>query len=207
VGALDEARIARDDPRAVVVPIPVEPSGPPAGAAARDLAAVAYAANPEKKGLDRVLAAWARVRRDGEELVVTGTDRVPRAEGVRATGPVSGAEHRALVRRARVYVTAPRREDYGLAQLEALADGAQLVTTPAPGPYAALPLARALDPRLVGDDLGPALRAALDDPVPGYAERALVALAPYRRAAVDRTVAERLLPALLSAAGRRTGPT
>ena len=43
---------------AVVVAIPVEPSGPPA--AQRDIAAITYAANPEKKGLDRVLAAWAR---------------------------------------------------------------------------------------------------------------------------------------------------
>ena len=60
--------------------------------------------------------------------------------------------YRALLRRARVFVTAPRREDYGIAQLEALADGCMLVTTPSPGPYAALPLARELDPRLVGED-------------------------------------------------------
>ena len=52
----------------------------------------------------------------------------------------------------------------GMAQLEALADGCLLVTTPAPGPYAALPIARELDPRLVGEDLAAALRAALDDP-------------------------------------------
>ena len=101
------------------------------------------------------------------------------------------------MRRARAYVTAPRREDYGLAQLEALADGTPLVTTPAPGPYAALALARDLDPRLVGDDLGAGLRAALDDPLPGYAERALAAVAPFRRDAVDRTVAAELLPALV----------
>ena len=102
------------------------------------------------------------------------------------------------MRRARVYVTAPRREDHGIAQLEALADGAALVTTPAPGPYAALPLARALDPRLVTGDLAGAIRTALDDPVPGYAERAREAVAPLRREAVDRLVAERLLPRLLS---------
>ena len=101
---------------------------------------------------------------------------------------------------ARVYVSAPRREDYGVAQLEALAYGAQLVTTAAPGPYAALPLARRLDPRLVGDDLASALRAALDDPASGYAPRALQAIAPFRRAAVDATVRDELLPALLSPA-------
>jgi glycosyltransferase involved in cell wall biosynthesis len=193
-GTLDESPAPRA--RAVVVPIPVEPSGP--APRDRDVAAITYAANPEKKGLDRVLAAWAAARRDGEELVVTGTDRVPRADGVRATGPLEAPAYRELVRRARVFVTAPRREDYGLAQLEALADGCRLVTTAAPGPYAALPLARALDPRLVSDDLAGALRAALDDPPPGYAERALEAIAPYRRAAVDAVVRDELLPALLS---------
>jgi len=71
------------------------------------------------------------------------------------------------------------------------------VTTAAPGPYAALPLARSLDPRLVGDDLARAIRTALDDPAPGYAERAAAAVAPWSPAAVDALVAERLLPALL----------
>jgi hypothetical protein len=182
---------------AVVVPIPVEPSGAPVATADRDLAAITYAANPHKKGLDRVLAAWARARRAGEELVVTGTDHVPPTPGVRSSGRLDPVAYRALLRRARVYVTAPRREDYGVAQLEALADGAQLVTTAAPGPYAALPLARELDARLVGDDLAGALRTALDDPAPGYAERALHALAPFRRAAVDAIVRDELLPALL----------
>ena len=99
-----------------------------------------------------------------------------------------------------MFVTAPRREDYGSAQLEALADGCALVTTAPAGPYAALPLARALDPRLVGDDLVTALRTALDDPAPGYEERAREALAPWTPAAVDAIVRERLLPALLEGA-------
>jgi glycosyltransferase involved in cell wall biosynthesis len=206
-------------PSAIVVPTPVEPSGAGAAdAAERDVAAVTYGANPEKKGLDRVLKAWARARRDSEELVVVGTEggvrpgapdvgsdgqalRQGPPEGVRFAGRLAPEEYRALLRRARAFVTAPRREDYGIAQLEALADGCLLVTTPAPGPYAALPIARALDPRLVPDGpdgLAAAIRAALDDPVPGYAERALAALAPYRAEAVDRVVAERLLPALLA---------
>jgi glycosyltransferase involved in cell wall biosynthesis len=186
---------------AVVVPVPVEPSG---AAAERDVAAIAYGANPEKKGLDRVLAAWALARRDGEELVVAGTDRVPAAPGVRNAGRLAPAEYRALLRRARVFVTAPRREDYGIAQLEALADGCALVTTPAPGPYAALPLAEALDPRLVAApdaaSLAAAIRAALDAPIADYADRAQAALAPFRSQAVDRTVAEELLPRLLGGA-------
>jgi Glycosyl transferases group 1 len=191
-GALAEA--GSPGTRAVVVPIPVEPSRP---AGERDIAAITYAANPDKKGLDRVLAAWAVARREGEELWVTGTDRVPRTAGVRAIGSLAPDDYRALLRRARVFVTAPRREDYGVAQLEALADGCVLVTNAAPGPYAALPLARELDARLVGDDLARAIRTALDDPSPGYAQRALAALAPYRRQAVDATVREQLLPALL----------
>lgn len=194
------AETPRPHAEAIVVPIPVEPSGP---AAARDVAAVTYAANPHKKGLDRVLAAWALARADGEELVVAGADLRLAAPGVRVAGRLAPAEYRALLRRARVFVTAPRREDYGIAQLEALADGCALVTTAAPGPYAALPLARELDPRLVverGDDagaLGRAIRLALDAPPPGYAARAAAAIAPFSRAAVDAVVRDELLPRLL----------
>jgi glycosyltransferase involved in cell wall biosynthesis len=189
----------------VVVPVPVEPSGP---ASRRDLAAITYAADPAKKGLDRVLAAWGRARREGEELIVVGVSReeapshvgeiATRTPGVRFVAQLPHAEYRALLRRARVFVTAPRREDHGIAQLEALADGAQLLTTPAPGPYVALPLARALDPRLATPDLASGFRAALDEPAPEYAERAAQAIAPFRRQAVDAIVAERLLPALLA---------
>jgi hypothetical protein len=201
-GALLEAVVPATP--SIVVPIGVEPSGTPA--AERDIAAITYAANPGKKGLDRILAAWAAARRDGEELVVTGTDAVPAAPGVRAAGSLDPGAYRALLRRARVFVAAARREDYGLAQLEALADGCVLVTTPSPGPYAALPLARRLDERLVGDDLATALRTALDDPAPDYASRALAAVAPYRRAAVDATVRDDLLPALLSAGRASSAP-
>jgi hypothetical protein len=174
-------------------------------APARDIAAITYAANPAKKGLDVMLAAWAQARRPGEELWVAGVAEkdlraqgyaLP-AEGVRVLGRLPPAEYRALLRRARAYVCAARREDYGIAQLEALADGCMLVTVPSPGPYAALPLARALDARLVGEDVSTALRTALDDPAPHYAERAARALAPLRRDAVDRLVAQELLPRLL----------
>jgi hypothetical protein len=101
-----------------------------------------------------------------------------------------------------VFVCAPRREDYGIAQLEALSDGCLLVTTPAPGPYAALSIARSLDPRLVSEDLEGALGAALYAPAPDYAARAATALAPFRHGAVDRLVADELLPRLLGRARR-----
>ena len=194
-GGLAEVAAAR--PPAVVVPVPVDPTGPPVPLDQRDVAAVTYGANPVKKGLDRVLAAWRVARRPGETLVVLGAPD-PRPEpGVEHRPLLDGAGWRALVRRARCFVTAPRREDYGLAQLEALAEGTPLVTTPAPGPYAALPVARELDARLVGDDLAAGLRAALDAPAAGYPGRAAAALRPWRAEQVDRLVAERVVPALL----------
>ena len=64
-------------------------------------------------------------------------------------------------------------------------------------------LARALDPRwVVPDDadaatLAAAIRAAIDDPGAGLGARALAAIAPYRRAAVDAIVAREVLPRLL----------
>jgi glycosyltransferase involved in cell wall biosynthesis len=143
-----------------------------------------------------VLAAWRAARRPGETLVVAGVAGRDE-DGVRFAGMIAPAEYRALLRRARVFVTAPRWEDYGIAQLEALADGCVLVTNEGPGPYAALPLARALDPRLVGGGLAEALRVALDEPADGYAERALALLEPFTPGAVDGVVAERVLPALL----------
>jgi Glycosyl transferases group 1 len=201
-GALAEAGV--DAGSSVVMPIPVAPS--PGPAPERDLAAITYGANPAKKDLRRILEAWRRTRREGEELAVAGLDQGvvveladgdPTSIGVRPVGQLEPASYRALLRRARVYIAAPRREDYGIAQLEALADGCMLVTTAAPGPYAALPLARALDARLVGDDLAGAIRVALDEPRPDYAANAVAALEPFTHDAVDRIVRERLLPALL----------
>ena len=113
--------------------------------------------------------------------------------GVRVVGALPTTEYRALLRRARVFVCAPRREDYGIAQLEALADGCLLVTTPAPGPYAALPIARSLDARLVSEDLAGALCVALDRPSADYASRAALALAPFAHSAVDKLVSRELL--------------
>ena len=180
----------------VVVPVPVEPSGAPAPR--RDIDAIAYAGNPEKRRLDYILRAWARARRTGETLVVAGTDRANRTDGVHLAGRLAPAEYRALLRRARVFVAAPRREDYGIAALEALADGCLLVTTPAPGPYPARRIAHELDPRLVDHDLAKTLRVALDDPAPGYAQKARELLAPFSRAAVDQTLSQQVLPRLIS---------
>jgi glycosyltransferase involved in cell wall biosynthesis len=214
-GALREApRAAREGGRALVLPVPVEPSGPLEPYERRDVAAITYAANPMKKGLDRVLEAWRAVHprlppEGPRELVVAGVSEtelrragldLAGAPGVRLTGPLAQQDYRALVRRARVFVCAPRREDYGIAQLEALADGCMLVTTSAPGPYAALPLAQALDARLVDEELAGALRVGLLEPREGYAQRAREALTAAARPAVDRLVAGELLARLVAPA-------
>jgi len=181
---------------AITLPVPVEPSAP-APAQERDVPALAYAADAEKKGLATILAAWARARRPDETLLVAGQPVGPLGEGAEGTGLLAPHDYRALLRRARVFIAAPRHEDYGIAQLEALADGCRLVSAPASGPYPALTLARRLDPLCVGDDLAAAIRHALDAAPGDYAERAAALLAPYRRAAFEATVAERVLTRLL----------
>lgn len=238
VGALEEAAAAvggtLNAARALVLPAPIAPppsdgdGGPVLEAESnghipeppeRDITAITYAANPHKKGFDRVLEAWRRARRPEERLVVVGVTRQCLRESgfdvldddVHIVGSLSHSEYRALLRRARVFICAPRREDYGLAQLEALSEGCLLVTTPAPGAYVALPLARELDPRLVSEDLGAALRDALDVPKVGYVARAAELVEPFTIAAADRIVAEELLPRLLgegaAAEGSETPPT
>ena len=197
-GGLAEAPAPHAD--ALVLPMPVEPSGEPARARHRRDHVRGQPGEEGARPRARGLASGASAPED--ELVVAGLDEPAWRARRRAAGPVRRPdrrdEYRALLRRARVFVTAPRREDYGIAQLEALADGCVLVTTPAPGPYAALPLARALDPRLVADDLGAG--------APGRARRRRARatprappklLRPCRRDAVDRVVASGLLPRLL----------
>jgi hypothetical protein len=211
LGEVPPTVASRRSDATLVLPVSVESSGP--AEPVRDIAAITYAANPSKKGLDRVLAAWKGVHADlpaegPRELVVAGAAApalrsagvdLDAAPAVRVVGALAPGDYRALVRRARVFLCAPRREDYGIAQLEALADGCVLATTPAPGPYAALPIARALDPRTVGEDLQRALAVALSDLPGDYARRALQALEPFSRASADRLVAEELLPRLLAA--------
>ncbi len=197
---LDAAR----RPESVVVPVAVQSSaraGRAGSVTARDIDVVAYAADPVKRRLDFILETWRHARRDEETLVVTGIEGTTDVPGVRFTGRVAPEDFRSLLRRARVFVAASRREDFGIAQLEALADGAMLVTTPAPGAYPALALARELDPRLVAGDLVPALRAALDDPVPGYGARAAELVAPFSPEAVATTLTEHVLPRLLPGLG------
>jgi glycosyltransferase involved in cell wall biosynthesis len=212
------ARAARglvdDAPQAVVVPPPVARAEPQAG---RDLDAAAYAGNPHKRGLELLCEAWSSAAPAGARLVIGGVNAgearrrlrrtgVAEPEGVEWVGPVSGQRWLEIVARARVFVNASRYEDWGLAQMEALAAGTPLVTVPTPGPNAALPLARRLAPELVaGERSAPALASALRTGLAlasasrrAYAERAAELLRPYEREVVARVVAEDVVPFLLS---------
>jgi glycosyltransferase involved in cell wall biosynthesis len=189
----------------VVVRVPVEEIEP---APTRDIDAIAYAGYPLKRGLDVLCAAWARVARQGERLVIGGIERkrgvkwldrcgVPEPPGVEWHGLVPRERWLSMVGRSRVFVNASRREDHGIAQLEALSAGCALVTVPSPGPYEALPIARTLAPALVSEDLAGALRAGLDlDDLAAYGAHARELLGPYRAGVVERVVASQVLPAL-----------
>jgi glycosyltransferase involved in cell wall biosynthesis len=206
------AAVAGARPPAVQVPIPVEEI---AGAAERDVAAVAYAADPRKRRLEVLCAAWAEAAPPGAPLVVGGIERergvrwlrrrgAPEPPDVEWAGPLPRASWLELVGRARLFVNASRWEDFGIAPMEALAAGTPVATVPTPGSFEALPLVRELAPELVAPDmtaagLAVAIRAglALDAGDRGrHRERALRLLAPYREEAVARVVAEDVLPAL-----------
>lgn len=197
-----------------IVPLPVPIDGAP-GSGPRDVDAVAYVGYPEKRALDALAAAWSDAARPGATLTIAGLEReageawlaarglAPPA-GVTWAGLLPREEWLALLRRARVFVNFSRREDFGQAPLEALAAGAALVTAPSLGAYEALDIARDLGSPLVAADRSPAALAevlaaglALDEQARAcYASAAADRLAPYRPAAVLRTVEEEVLPRL-----------
>ena len=201
---------------ATVVSLPLPIDAPAEIGHSRGPFVLCYAGNPDKKGLDSIMAAWQGARTPGLRLVVAGIDAeagrrflrrrgLGEPGGVEWTGTVEPARYRELSSRAAVFIAASRYEEYGLAQLEALADGALLVTAPSPGSYEALPLARELDERLVARDmsfecLADALRAALelsDEERRSYRERARALVAPHSRAEMKRRLEHEVLPVLL----------
>ena len=202
----------------VVVPMTIAPSGPPGP---RERLAVAYVPDPKAKGLEVLVQAWELAPVPDAVLEVFGVgaergraflarfgQREP--DRLRWRGMVARDEFRATLRRAHVHVTSARWEDWGQAQLEALADGALLATTPAGGAYEALALARALEPRLVAADVsGAALAEAIaaafalpDEAAEAYRRAAAQHLEPFREASIVATLARDVLPPLLSGARR-----
>jgi hypothetical protein len=200
--------------RCVVVPPPLTPSGatPPE----RERTVVAYTPDVKAKGLDVVCGAWAIAGIENARLEVFGVERdaalahlqrtaTPVPDGVRFHGKTPPEQFRGALRRSRAYLGGARWEDYGLAPLEALADGALLVTVPSGGPFEALALARELAPELVSHEidaegLATALRTAFElpeDRLRGYRSSAAALLERFRPEAIQRVVAEQVVPALL----------
>jgi glycosyltransferase involved in cell wall biosynthesis len=214
VEAGQEAReLARGMPM-VALPIPIDL--PAQDGPSRDPVALVYAGNPEKKGLDLVARAWALGRPSGWRLVITGIDResgrrflrrrgIEDPPGVEWAGRLEPPRYRELLNNATVFLSASRYEDYGLAQLEALALGALLVTAPSDGPYQALAIQRRLDPRLVATEcsaeaLAEALAAALsfsDEDRRSLQRRARSQLEAHSRETLKRRLREEALPVLL----------
>lgn len=198
---------------AIVVHESILPSQP---AAARERLAVAYTPDPKAKGLDIAAAAWAAAALPEARLEVFGIspelarrhlarNGLSEPPGVVWRGRVPAAEFRASLRRARAFLNGARWEDFGRAQLEALADGALLVCGPTGGAFEALLHARELDPTLCAPDLQPAslagaLQAAFALPaqeVERYRRAAAARMTAYRPEAARALIAERVLPALL----------
>lgn len=202
----------------VALPTPVEPHGPVVDRRRR--AVLCYAGNPHKKGLDTIVRAWASASAPtGAQLLIAGIDAgagrrflrrrsIDEPRGLLWCGRVSADRYRDLLREVEVYLAASRFEDYGIAQLEALAEGAVLVTAPSDGPFEALGLARDLNERLVAADctseaLARALGAAFalpDDERRMYRRRARELLGPYSRDAFRERLRIEVLPALLDRA-------
>jgi glycosyltransferase involved in cell wall biosynthesis len=212
-GDAARAVLAAATPPSVVLPPPVRVAGSPAGDAPDVLA---YAANPDKRRLELLCDAWRAAGVPGARLGIGGLDR---SEGLRWLAKLGGSEpggvewlgvlgHErwlALMAGARAFLNASRHEDWGLAQMEALAAGTPLVTVAAPGANVALPLARELDARLVAGEataaaLGAALRAAIDmsaDERERYRSASTALLEPYRDEALAERVEREVLPLLL----------
>jgi hypothetical protein len=199
----------------VTLPPPIVPSGP--HPFKRRPAAVAYVPDPKAKGLELLVAGWAQASLEHAELEVFGIEAerarrhlertaTPEPRDIRWRGLTPPDEFREALRTSLVFASAARWEDFGQAPLEALADGALLVTLPAGGAYEALAVARELRGDLAPGELSAgalagALRAAFamsGEEAHEYRERAARALAPYGPASLERTVAEEVLPALLS---------
>jgi glycosyltransferase involved in cell wall biosynthesis len=194
-------------PLPVTIEAPADHEPAPRGDVAGSHEVVAYAGWLWKRGIDVLCAAWNEVAPADLRLVIGGADReaglawlarcgVREPRNVEWAGAVPHLAWLARVARARAFVNASRREDHGIAQLEALAAGTPLVTVPSPGAYEALPIARRLAPELVSDDLAAALRALDHVDRDDYARRAQAEMAPYRREAVLAIVRDQLTIAL-----------
>lgn len=208
--------------RGSVISLPTTIDVPPAGPPVEPKRLLAYIGNPQRKGLDRLIRAWNLIEpeRGDLSLIVTGIDParahaaleragVELPTGVEWPGLLNRRRHLELLGSAAAYVSVSRWEEWGIAQLEALAAGIPLVTTRARGAYEAEPMARRLAPELFVIDpenpreLGQAMLAASSisgEARKEYAARAHEMLLPFGPRAVDETMSGEVLPALLGTA-------
>lgn len=163
-------------------------------------AVLAYAGNPSKKGLDLIVHAWKGVtgRHPTATLTVVGIPTeeaeqflalraISAPERVRFAGLVSPEALAEMMGRCSVYLSAPRFEDFGMSQLEALAHGMLVVTTIPFQGFDAGYIAETLDPELVVKPQSvPGLVAATlralsysAEDRTRYAERATELVGPY----------------------------
>lgn len=201
-----------------VLPVPVEVAADGRLAGDRtDSDVVTYAADPVNKGLDLVCRAWWALgsKTDGRLLHVTGVrpergrrlllrQGIAEPPNLRWHGTLTRERHIELLRDAAAYISASAWEGAGIAQLEALAAGTPLVTTPSLGAYEAYPIAWSLAPALVAgqrdaDSLSAALAAAFEMTAEDrrlYARAAADEVWPFSRDAADRALALDVLPLL-----------
>jgi glycosyltransferase involved in cell wall biosynthesis len=201
-----------DAPPLVPVPPPIARTG---RAPEREPSAVAYGGGPHKRGLDLLCTAWAVADTGDRTLLVGGIDAptaraflrgagVAEPARVEWAGHLEHAEWLATLGRARLFVHAARREDFGIAAMEALAAGTPLATVASPGGYEALGLARRLAPHLVAGEPTPAalalaIEAGLalrDGERAAYAARAEDLLQRYSVEVARTALRERVLPLL-----------
>jgi glycosyltransferase involved in cell wall biosynthesis len=195
MGPLSTAAVKPFTGQVAEVPLGIDPSNPLPPAEPPTV--IAYGGQPHFKGLDWIVRAWNELGdgRGEAELVITGVEHdqvaaflsmagIEEPAAVRWAGRLPRPEYERLLADATAFVSASRLEGHGIAQLEALAVGVPLVTTPSKGAYEAFPIAADLAPRLAAetDELSDAIAAALampGDERTGYARRAAAALAPF----------------------------
>lgn len=210
---LDAYLRAFPDLRSRVIPLPVPVARVAGEPPERADFGLLYAGSPHKKGLDIAVRAWA-ASRTAATLKVTGiapedaraflADRgVELIPNVELLGRVSATDHRELSRRAALYLSTSRREEYGNAQLEALMDGAPLVSGPCEGTAEPRTLALELAPELVADDpvagVAACVRRALEMPPDRrrlYESRARDALARYSTRGFTESLERAVVPLL-----------
>jgi glycosyltransferase involved in cell wall biosynthesis len=199
-----------------LIALPTTINVPPAAAEPeRPFRVLAHGGDPARKGLDQIVAAWNLLdgRQGDATLTITGIEplralgalaraRVEMPEGLELPGPVSRGRQLELLHGATAYVSASRWEEWGIGQLEALAAGVPLATTPSHGAYEAGPIVRRIAPELHAADppgLAEAILIAMrmsGEARERYGVAARDAVRPFAPDAVDRVMAGEVLPAL-----------